>query len=349
MPRALIWTSGLLFAGVALTACQTAPAQYASTGVHATYQVASTGATAVRATGGELYLGAGAAIRAPLHDLNVMQDKIAPVLLRAETHPYDLSGVNSCDDVLDRVSELDLALGPDVDTPKQAKRTRVSRGADFAASTALDAAGTAAEHFIPMRGTLKQITGATRYERHVKHAVLAGTTRRSFLKAIGMEHSCSWPAAPLEFRPTQVADAAALWNTAPATSAAQTGGAPVMLASANTPQPKLAGAQAPAPAPVARLVAVKDGPTPTRPTRLVAGPSRTPPPPPVFVAVRSELSIPAAVPAVNSGQTWRPAAAQPEVLEVSAPVTSAAVASSGTVGASAPWSAAFSNASSVRP
>ena len=212
-------TLAVLSVGAVVAGCQTAPVRYADTGVHATYEVAATGAGAVKTTGVGIYHGAGQAIRAPLRDLNLMQDQIAPVLLRAEEHPYDLVGVDSCADVLNRVAELDLSLGPDVDTPKQRHRTRINRGADFAASTALDAAGSAAEHFIPMRGTIKQLSGAQRYENHVKHAVLAGETRRSFLKAIGMAHNCSWPAAPLEFRPTRVADVSASWS-APGAGAA---------------------------------------------------------------------------------------------------------------------------------
>ncbi len=356
MPRVVIWTSGLLSLGFAVAGCQTAPARYANDGVQATYQVASTGATAVRATGGQLYVGAGAAFRAPLHDLNVMQDKIAPVLLRAESHPYDLAGVNSCAGVLDRVAELDLALGPDIDTPKPKKRTRISRGADFAASTALDAAGTAAEHFIPMRSTLKQITGATRYENHVKHAALAGTTRRSFLKAIGMEHNCSWPAAPLDFQPTQVADAAALWSGAPVTSPAQTGGAAIRLASAASPAVPAGPSSAvqaslAAPSVQPTLVAVRSAPSAAvRPARIAAS-RRTPPP--VFVAVRSQLVIPAALPAAEPGQSWRPAPARAEMVEVSTPVTHAGLANtavaSGGAAAAAPWSAAFTSGAGARP
>jgi hypothetical protein len=198
----------------ALAGCQSAPVQYAGEGAHATYQAAATGAGAVGATGGELYRGAGQVVRQPLHDLNMMQDPIPPVLLRAEIHPYDQTGINSCNDVLDRVAELDLALGPDVDTPKEPRKSRVASGARFTAATALDAAGSAAEHFIPLDGELKQITGAKRYEKHVQHAALAGADRRSFLKALGMQHSCTWPAAPLAFTPAQPADPHAPWSQA---------------------------------------------------------------------------------------------------------------------------------------
>ena len=338
MPRAMVSTSVVLGLAAAMAGCQSTPVQYAGEGMQ-------TSASAVRATGGELYHGASAAVRAPLRDLNMMQDPIAPVLLRAESHPYNMTGVNSCNDVLDRVAELDLALGPDVDTPKQKGRTRVNRGADFAASTALDAAGSAAEHFIPMRSTIKQISGAKRYENHVIHATLAGETRRSFLKAIGMEHNCAWPAAPLQFTPTVVADAAAPWS-GPATSPAQTGGAPVLLASATGPSSAPALAARAAAGPSAVQVGAAD---PARPvvSRIVMVSATTSPGPPIYVAIRDQLPIPPAVPAAAPGQAWRPAPLQTRIVQVSEPIH-ASVASNGSAGA-APWSAGFAGSSSARP
>ena len=382
MPRAISSTYAVVSLGVIVAGCQSAPVRYAHEGVHATYSVAASGATAVRSTGGELYLGAGNAVRRPFHDLNLMQDKIAPVLLRAESHPYDLRGVNSCNDVLDRVAELDLALGPDVDTPKEKRHTRVARGADFAATAALDAAGSAAEHFLPMRSTIKQITGAQRYENHVKHAQLAGVTRRSFLKAIGMEHSCVWPAAPLDFAPTQVAEVSAPWVGPPVTSPAQTGGAPVVLASAAVGTGRATTVQAlPAPAgapsgsttsPARPILVAQQGspvrmqqPVPVRtapaiPARapqtssaplaahvvLVSATGAPAPRRPVFVPIRDRLAVPSAAPASEADQAWRPAPRTGELVEVSTPVASA---SGGGGGAAAPWSAAFAGAASARP
>lgn len=379
-------TFAVLSAGAAVAGCQSAPARYADGGVHATYTAAATGAGAMRSTGVEFYHGAGRAVRAPLRDLNMMQDPIPPVLLRAENKPYDLAGVNSCADVLNRVAELDLSLGPDVDTPKQRKRTRVARGADFAASTALDAAGSAAEHFIPMRSTIKQISGAARFERHAQHAILAGETRRSFLKAVGMAHDCSWPAAPLEFKPTQVADVSAPWTAAPAGPAP--GQAAVMLASAGgataarpdlTARPGLQAAVASSPAtaggyatplagvqtaslsaPAVRAAAV---PTPSRVVMVATAGARRPA---VFVPVSERLAIPPVVQATaDPAQAWRPASSRRiEVLEVSAPVSSASVASASASmpamtsaamtasGSAAPWSSAFASAggtSTARP
>ena len=56
-------------------------------------QSVSGDASAVRAGGGELYAGAGSVVRQPFHELNLMQDQIPPVLLRAEAYPYDRAGL----------------------------------------------------------------------------------------------------------------------------------------------------------------------------------------------------------------------------------------------------------------
>ena len=293
----------VIAAGLTCAGCASAPS--------ATYHAAGVSAYTVRTTSVDLYHGAGQALRAPLRDLNMMQEQIAPVLLRAEDHPYDLARVDSCNDVLDKVAELDLALGPDVDMPKQGRRTRADRGADFAADAALDAAGTAVEHFIPLRGTIKQISGAQRYENHVKHAVLAGEVRRSFLKAVGMAHSCAWPAAPLAFHPAQVADANASWS-----------GGSIQYAAAN------ATPAAAASAPIQPALLTTGGQSSTARAGLQPFP---------ILAYAAVPLPPARPPAIDVTQTWRPApsatpqraATQVAIAAPHAAATSARIATAG--------------------
>lgn len=293
--------------GAACAGCVSAPMQTASNSAHTSAYVMST-------TGTEIYHGAGRAVKAPLHDLNMMQDQIPPVLLRAEEQPYDVSELDSCNDVLAKVAELDLALGPDVDMPKEIKRTRASRGADFAAEAALDAAGSAVEHFIPMRSTIKQLTGATRYENHVKHAILSGEVRRSFLKTVGMAHNCTWPAAPLSFKPTQVADAAASWG----------GKAPgVMLASAPVAPPPVLK-----PVEIQTAAVTTEGPVARKRHHkgVSADQDQT-----VQVASANVLVLPPVAPPVTDpSQTWRP----PETTSVAFRTVSTPVSTTG----AAPWS-----------
>jgi hypothetical protein len=316
-------------AGAALAGCQSAPIQYAGQGANATYQAASVSFLTVRSAGGEIYNGAGRAVSQPFHDLNMMQDQIPPVLLRAESHPYDLAGVNSCTDVLNRVSELDLALGPDVDLPKL-KRKRSALSADFAAGAALDAAGSAAEHFIPMRSTIRQLSGAQRYDNHVKHAVLSGTTRRSFLKAVGMSHNCGWPAAPVDFTPSQPAVIDALW-VAPAPSA------PVMMVAASTPAAMTADQSATVRVAQVTLISATS-PRRTPSGRTASGHALHGP---VRVAVSARLALPSAAPPAQApAQQWRAPHAM-GIETVSTPLTTTAAVAP----AAAPWSQGFAGAS----
>jgi hypothetical protein len=155
----------------------------------------------------------GTAAKRPFQDLNMMQDPIPMVLLRAELDPYSVKGLTSCDILMNRVAELDLALGPDLDAPADRPKSKVTEDAGLAAAAALEAAAAAAEGFMPVRSVVKRVSGASKYEAHVKHAILAGTERRTFLKAIGVMHSCSWPAAPLTVS-AEDAKAVTIWGPA---------------------------------------------------------------------------------------------------------------------------------------
>ncbi|WP_292072682.1 hypothetical protein [Brevundimonas sp. UBA7534] len=61
--------------------------------------------------------GFGAAVSAPLEDLNLRQQPIPIVLLQAQANPYDLRNLNQCTTVGAEVARLDEALGPDTDEP----------------------------------------------------------------------------------------------------------------------------------------------------------------------------------------------------------------------------------------
>jgi hypothetical protein len=190
MARAVCVSLTCLAATSWVAGCATAPLQTAS-------NYAGQGASAVYHTGSDVYAGVGTAAKKPFQDLNMMQDPIPMVLLRAELDPYAVKGLTSCDVVMSRVAELDLALGPDLDSPKDESKNKITADAGLASAAALEAAAAAAEGFMPVRSVVKMVSGASKYEKHVKHAILAGTERRTFLKAIGAMHDCGWPAAPL--------------------------------------------------------------------------------------------------------------------------------------------------------
>ena len=50
--------------------------------------------------------------------------------------------------------------------------------------------------FIPFRGILRELTGANAHEFNFREAIGAGMMRRAFLKGIGREWDCPYPASP---------------------------------------------------------------------------------------------------------------------------------------------------------
>ncbi len=146
--------------------------------------------------------GVNEAVLAPLRDLNMVEDDVPTVLVRAYAKPYDTTGLDSCQAILDQVSALDLALGPDVDIPRSpsARDDMLDKGKGMAASAALDAVRSATTGVIPVRSWVRRLSGATEAEQEAKAIALAGSVRRGFLKAMGVQQHCDWPAAPLDLK-----------------------------------------------------------------------------------------------------------------------------------------------------
>jgi hypothetical protein len=286
MSRAVCVTVTCLGAASMVASCASAPVQtasgYADQSAHAVYR-----------TGSDVYAGVGTAAKRPFQDLNMMQDPIPIVLLRAELDPYSVKGLTSCDVIMNHVAELDLALGPDLDTPADHPKSKVTEDAGLAAAAALEAAAAAAEGFMPVRSVVKRVSGASKYEAHVKHAILAGTERRTFLKAIGVMHACSWPAAPL----TVSADEAKI----------VTAWGPAIVAS-----PLNAVVQVNAPA--SSVAAAKAGPVPSAAVQPVTVPAATTLQTASLAPPRSVASAPTGSALGESLRTTPQAVAQPAAL-----------------------------------
>lgn len=184
--------------------------------------VATRSGGAVSDTVNQTASGVGGAVRAPLRDFNLMQEGVPAVLVQAEHNPYDMAGLNDCPSLLVVIGQLDLALGPDMDTPRESiHRDAYGKGASMAAEAALDAVKDTAEGVIPMKSWVRKLSGAENFEKKARRAISAGTVRRGFLKGLGVMHNCGWPAAPLSFEPVPAA-AASPPAAVPATSVLQT-------------------------------------------------------------------------------------------------------------------------------
>ena len=122
----------------------------------------------------------------PLNDLNLSKDEIPAVLITAATDPYSSDGLDRCPAIQAAIADLDAALGPDMD---------VANGETDRLSTGRMAKSVVAS-FIPFRGILREITGAAGQERALQSAIYAGAVRRGFLKGLGQQKGCAYPARP---------------------------------------------------------------------------------------------------------------------------------------------------------
>lgn len=123
-------------------------------------------------------------VATPVTDLNLRKGEIPPVLLAAQDAPYALSGMKRCPQIAAEIGRLDGALGDDIDIAQDQGR-HISPG---------KVAQSVIGGFIPFRGIIREISGANEQERRVQTAIYAGSVRRSFLKGIGQQRGCPWPA-----------------------------------------------------------------------------------------------------------------------------------------------------------
>ena len=125
----------------------------------------------------------------PLSDLNVRKKDDPVVLEAAMAKPYDLGGIKSCKGLTTSIMDLDVALGDDIDVATGDKSDMENVG-NSAGAIAKSVIGS----FIPFRGVIREVSGANAQDRMWNRALYAGAARRAFLKGIGEQRGCAWPA-----------------------------------------------------------------------------------------------------------------------------------------------------------
>jgi hypothetical protein len=122
----------------------------------------------------------------PLTDLNLARDPIPEVLVYARNAPYARDGIEGCREILSEVANLDAVLGDDFDTsPPEERDLSVTNLAQRVVGS-----------FIPFRGIIREISGASAREFEFREAIAAGLMRRAYLKGVGQELGCPYPASP---------------------------------------------------------------------------------------------------------------------------------------------------------
>jgi hypothetical protein len=140
------------------------------------------------------------AVVAPLKDFGLVKAKVPAILTAASEEVYKLPERTDCAYLGYEVAQLDLALGPDVDVPRDAAQQNLrSRGSRAASDAALDAVRDLTTGWIPFRSTVRRLTGAADNQDDVEDAVHAGSLRRAYLKGLGAQMGCEHPASPMFF------------------------------------------------------------------------------------------------------------------------------------------------------
>lgn len=124
--------------------------------------------------------------KTPLTDLNLAKDPIPAELVVAAEAPYASEGLDNCGEIGGAIAELDAVLGPDLDvSDNEGGPISVGRIAKSAIGS-----------FIPFRSIVREITGAADHQRQFQAAIMAGAIRRGYLKGLGQQMGCSYPARP---------------------------------------------------------------------------------------------------------------------------------------------------------
>lgn len=133
------------------------------------------------------------AITAPLRDVNLMRSKIPVVLQEAFDDPYRRPVPANCSGIIDEVTQLNEALGDDLDADNVKTVTMSGR----AKEEALNAIAGLASDVIPFRGWVRKITGAEKHDKMVQQSIAAGAVRRAYLKGLGEARGCNPPGTPM--------------------------------------------------------------------------------------------------------------------------------------------------------
>lgn len=128
--------------------------------------------------------------RTPLEDFNIDSDDLPEVLIEAAQDPYASDDLPTCNAIVAQIARLDQVLGNDFD---------LARDEDGGISTGRVAQSVVGS-FIPFRGLVREVSGANDRRRQFNLAVTAGMVRRGFLKGLGQQRGCNYPARPKEER-----------------------------------------------------------------------------------------------------------------------------------------------------
>lgn len=131
--------------------------------------------------------------RTPLEILNIDPEDIPQVLVEAVANPYASDTLSGCAAINIEIARLTRVLGPDFDTLAKQEGLTPEKVAQGAIGS-----------LIPFRGIIREVTGAANRQRSLETAILAGSTRRGYLKGLGYSQGCMVPARPISTAPVEL-------------------------------------------------------------------------------------------------------------------------------------------------
>ena len=140
---------------------------------------------------------AGDVVTKPLSDFNIKKDEVPDILVAARNKPYDVTGLKKCPAIAAEVAKLDAVLGDDIDVARDDGNSTIKMG---------NIAKSLVGSLIPFGGVIREISGANAQQRKWNEAIYAGSVRRAFLKGVGEQRGCKYPA-----RSATPKDVSALW------------------------------------------------------------------------------------------------------------------------------------------
>ena len=105
---------------------------------------------------------------------------VPPALALVKADPYKAPLAPACDTIPAEILELSSLLGPDLAASVAApEKTLTQRGVE------------AAKGFVPYSGVVRFVTGASKKDKEMREAVLAGSARRGFLRGMEINLKCA--------------------------------------------------------------------------------------------------------------------------------------------------------------
>jgi hypothetical protein len=144
----------------------------------------------------------GTVVAAPLKDLGIVRAE-APKQLSDIRYPYDQARLeNGCPQIRYEIDALEKLLGAETYITAAGKSgTETAKNA--AGGAVMGAAESATTSFIPFRGVVRGVTGASARETEIDRAILMGLMRRSFLRGYGLASECDGVLPPGSVPPGQ--------------------------------------------------------------------------------------------------------------------------------------------------